>query len=72
MASKRPRLKPYYSVTELAQMAGCCRATMYNRLKKRGYEFKGGAIPLSDIKIILLDLWESREIARRFSLEQED
>jgi len=53
-------------------MAGCCRATMYNRLKKRGYEFKGGAIPLSDIKIILLDLWESREIARRFSLEQED
>jgi len=61
--SKRSRLKPYYSVAELAQMAGCCRRTMYYRLAKRGHKFTGAPIALSDLRLLLADLWESLELA---------
>lgn len=61
--SKRPRLKPYYSVTELAEMAGCHRTTMWRRLSKRGHKFAGGPIALSELRLLLADLWESLELA---------
>lgn len=60
----RPKLKAYYTVPELAELAGCSRVTMWRRLKARGHEFTGGPIPLSALKRVLADLWESLELAR--------
>jgi len=51
--------KSFYSVTELAQLAGCSRRTMYYRLAERGFCFTGRKIPLSDLQTVLSDLWES-------------
>lgn len=61
---RMPRLKAYYTVTELAELAGCDRSTMYRRLKRRGFEFTGTSVPLSALKKVLAELWESLELAR--------
>lgn len=65
--TRRTRLKAYYTVPELAELAGCSRSTMWRKLKKRGHEFTGEPIPLSALKKVLADLWESLELAREMA-----
>jgi hypothetical protein len=36
---------------------------MYYRLAKRGHKFTGAPIALSDLRLLLADLWESLELA---------
>ena len=62
--TRRTRLKAYYTAPQLAALAARDRATMYRRLKKRGYKFTGTAVPLSSLRVVLADLWESLALAK--------
>ena len=62
--TRRTRLKAYYTVPELAELAGCSRVTMWRRLRARGCVLTGAPVPLSTLKVLLADLWESLDLTK--------
>ena len=67
-ARRATRLKAYYTVPELAELAGCSRVTMWRKLKAKGAIVPGERrIPLSALRLALADLWESLELARELA-----
>ena len=67
--TKRKRMKRYYRVTELAQMAGISRQAMSRLLQRKGVEFewvgpKLRLVPLSELEEKLSSLFRSDRIAK--------